>query len=170
MKQAIEKIEAIIEWTGGLARMCVLAMVLLIAFDVILRYFFSLGPVSLQEMEWHLLSPIALIGLSYAMKHKADVRVDFLYDHFGPRTKALADILAGLLTFGVACLIVWLAIPYVYRSYELLEGSPDPGGLPYRYLLKMFIPIGFSLMALQAVAVTMASVLEFKQAIGGKNG
>ncbi len=32
------------------------------------------------------------------------------------------------------------------------EGSPDPGGLPYRFLLRAFIPLGFALLALQAAA------------------
>ena len=63
MKVAIDWIERLVEGFGGLARLCVLALVLLVATDVILRYLFSIGPVALQELEWHLISPIALLGL-----------------------------------------------------------------------------------------------------------
>ncbi|MDX1800584.1 MAG: TRAP transporter small permease subunit [Marinobacter sp.] len=158
MTVLIKRIEWLVELMGGLARFCVLALVLLVATDVILRYLFSIGPVSLQELEWHLISPIALLGLSYSMKHRADVRVDFLYDHFSARTKAMVDLLASALTVAVGLLIAKLALHYVAQSYQLGEGSPDPGGLTMRYLLKAFIPIGFSLLALQGIADCLTSI------------
>lgn len=152
MKVVIDRIEWLVELMGGLARFCVLALVLLVATNVLLRYLFSVGPVALQELEWHLVSPIALLGLAYSMKHRADVRVDFLYDRFGPRAQAGVDLLAALLTLAVGAIITWLAIPYVMQSYQLMEGSPDPGGLPLRYLLKAFIPLGFALLVIQGAA------------------
>lgn len=158
MKPAIAALEWLVEQMGSLARWCVLGLVLLVATNVLLRYLFSIGPVSLQELEWHFMSPIALLGLAYAMKHKADVRVDFLYDRFGQKTKLGVDILAAFLTFAVASYITVLAVPTVLQSYEFLEGSPDPGGLPYRWLLKAFIPLGFGLLCVQALASLLRSV------------
>ncbi len=39
------------------------------------------------------------------------------------------------------------------------EGSPDPGGLPARYVLKFFIPLGFSLIVLQGVSMGIKAFL-----------
>ena len=164
MKQAIPKLEAFVEFIGGLARLCVLALVVLVAANVILRYLFSIGPVALQELEWHLISPIALFGLAYAMKHKADVRVDFVYDRFGPLGKGWIDLASAVLTFLVALVIVYLSIPYALQAYDILEGSPDPGGLPYRYLLKIFLPLGFALLMVQAIANLLQAVIQIKDA------
>ncbi|WP_370261646.1 TRAP transporter small permease subunit [Limnobacter sp.] len=164
MKQAIQALEWIVEGLGGLARLCVLALVLLVATNVILRYFFSIGPVALQELEWHLVSPIALFGLAYAMKHKADVRVDFIYDKFGPLGRGYIDVVAALLTFAVAAYIAWLAVPYVLQAYDIMEGSPDPGGLPYRYMLKAFIPLGFALLMAQALANLLHAIVQIQTA------
>ena len=50
------------------------------------------------------------------------------------------------------------------QSYEMMEGSPDPGGLPYRYLLKIFLPLGFGLLMIQGVANLMQAVLQIKEA------
>ncbi|HCW89187.1 MAG TPA: C4-dicarboxylate ABC transporter permease [Marinobacter sp.] len=158
MTVLIKRIEWLVELMGGLARVCVLALVLLVATNVILRYLFSIGPVSLQELEWHLISPIALLGLSYSMKHRADVRVDFLYDHFSVRTKAIVDLLASALTVAIGLIITRLALDYVAQSYQLGEGSPDPGGLTMRYLLKAFLPLGFILLALQGIADCLNSI------------
>jgi TRAP-type mannitol/chloroaromatic compound transport system permease small subunit len=39
------------------------------------------------------------------------------------------------------------------------EGSPDPGGLPARYVLKFFIPFSFVMVGLQGVALGLKSLL-----------
>lgn len=159
MRETIKRLEWLIEQLGGLARFCVLALVLLVATNVILRYLFSIGPVSLQELEWHLISPIALIGLSYSMKHRADVRIDFVYERFSEKHQGYVDILSSLLTIAIGFIIVWLSIGYVEQSYQLNEGSPDPGGLTMRYLLKAFIPFGFALLIIQGVADVLRGIL-----------
>ena len=144
--------EAIVEWTGRLMMLVVLAMVLLIATNVILRYLFAIGPVSLQELEWHLMVPVALIGSAYTLRHHGHVRVDILYDSFGSRTRAVVNLLSSVGLLVTSVLIVWLSLNFVFQAYEIGEGSPDPGGLPYRFVLKALIPLGFGLLALQAVA------------------
>lgn len=151
MKLLQKLLEQTIVLLGWVARLAVLALVLLVGANVLLRYAFSWSPVGLQELEWHLISPIALLGMAYAVYHRADVRVDFLYDRFGPKARAAVDLAGGLLTLAVGAVIAWLAVPYVMQAYGIGEGSPDPGGLPHRYLLKAFIPLGFSLLAIQGL-------------------
>ena len=161
MRTAIKGLEWLVEQMGGLARFCVLVLVLLVATNVILRYLFSIGPVSLQELEWHLVSPIALLGLAYSMKHRADVRIDFLYERFSVRGQAVVDVVASLLTVAIGAIIAWLALNYVSHSYQLGEGSPDPGGLGMRYMLKAFIPLGFFLLVIQGVADMLRGLVQF---------
>ncbi|ENO15893.1 C4-dicarboxylate ABC transporter permease [Marinobacter nanhaiticus D15-8W] len=158
MKSVVHRLEWLVESLGGLARLCILALVLLVATNVILRYLFSIGPVALQELEWHLVSPIALLGLSYSMKHRADVRIDFLYERFPARLCAASDLIAALLTVAVGAIIAWLSLAYVNQAYNLNEGSPDPGGLPMRYLLKAFIPLGFLLLVIQGIADSLRAI------------
>ena len=141
-----------------------LFLVLLVATNVLLRYLFSIGPVALQELEWHLVSPIALLGLSYSMKHRADVRVDFLYCKLTSGKQAYVDLLSALLTISIGAYITWLSLAYVDQSFQLNEGSPDPGGLPMRFLLKLFIPIGFALLVLQGIADSLRAILQIKTA------
>ncbi|WP_226580571.1 TRAP transporter small permease subunit [Acuticoccus sediminis] len=135
----------IVAWSG-------LVMVLLIAFNVIARYFFSYGLVALQELEWHLMAVGALFGICYALNRREEVRVDVLYARFPPRVQRAIDILGSLLLGLIALKIAWLSIGFVTRSYALGEGSADPGGLPARYVLKAAIPAAFALLAVQAFA------------------
>ncbi|UOM35197.1 TRAP transporter small permease subunit [Acuticoccus sp. I52.16.1] len=135
----------IVAWTG-------LAMVLLIAFNVIARYFFSYGLVALQELEWHLMAVGALFGITYALNRREEVRVDVLYARFPQPVKLAIDALGALLLGLVALKIAQLSVGFVTRSYALGEGSADPGGLPARYALKAMIPTAFVLLAIQAFA------------------
>jgi len=158
MNTLTKPLAAVVVALGAAARLAVLALVLLVAGNVLLRYALSWSPVALQELEWHLVSPIALLGMAYAVHHRADVRVDFLYDRFGPRARAAIDLASGLLTLAVGLVVAWLAVPYALQAYAIGEGSPDPGGLPWRYLLKAFIPLGFAVLALQGLTDTVAAL------------
>jgi TRAP-type mannitol/chloroaromatic compound transport system permease small subunit len=106
----------------------------------------------LQELEWHLMSPIALIGMSYALRHRDHVRVDIFFARFGRRLQEFIDLTAAIVTIVIAIVIFKLSLGFVYQAYVIGEGSPDPGGLPYRFLLRSFIPLGFALLAVQALA------------------
>lgn len=147
-----DRLESVIDWTGrGTAWIC-LVLVLLVAFNVILRYAFRLGPVALQELEWHLMSPIALVGMSYALRHGDHVRVDIFFDRFGRTLQEWIDLTASVVTVVIAVIIFKLSLGFVDQAYSIGEGSPDPGGLPHRFLLRAFIPLGFALLGVQAVA------------------
>lgn len=164
LQKLIDRLETFVELVGRLAAWLVLGLVLLVAFNVLARYMFSAGTVALQELEWHMLAVTALIGMSYGINRGDEVRVDMLYAGYSPRTKAVVDILSAVLMLLVALFIIKVSIGYVQQSYAYNEGSPDPGGLPYRFILKALIPIGFFLLALQSVAQIAKAIRAYKQA------
>lgn len=129
-----------------------LAIVALMATDVLLRYAFSIGSVWSQELEWHLLAPLVLFGMTYALGQGEHVRVDVFYARYSPRAQALVDLVSALLAVTIAALVIRYSIAYVMQSYEIGEISADPGGLHHRWVLKALIPIGFAVFALQAAA------------------
>jgi TRAP-type mannitol/chloroaromatic compound transport system permease small subunit len=153
-----DAIDDIVDRIGQLSALAVAALVLVMASNVLLRYGFSLGSVWAQELEWHLMSPIALIGAAYALRHGEHVRVDVLYAGFSPRMKALVDLVAGVAGAVICVLVIQLSWRYVMQSYGQDEGSANPGGIPARYILKAFIPAGFALLLLQFVAETLRAV------------
>jgi len=148
-------IDTFSEWTGQAVSWLVGALVLLIVYDVAMRYLFQAGSVGLQELEWHLFAVIFLLGAAYTAKHDAHVRVDILYDstRMTPKHRALVNITGTVFFLWPFCvLIIYSSWPFVANSFAISEGSPDAGGLPYRFLLKAAIPLGFALLALQGVA------------------
>jgi len=163
MMALVTRIEGLVEALGRLARGCVLLLVLLVSFDVLMRYLFDFSPVALQELEWYLISPIALLGIAYTLKHRQDVRVDFLYEKFSVKTRAAVDLFSGIATAAIGFYIAHLALKYTLQSYNMGEGSPDPGGLPYRFLVKAFLPLGFGLFGLQGVADSLRALCTLLQ-------
>ena len=151
-------IERAVDAVGRAASWLTFAIVVLMATNVILRYLFSIGSVWSQELEWHLLAPLILFGIPYALLKGEHVRVDVLYARFPPRVQAWIDLASQLLCIAIAVAFVWLSLKYVQQSYVIGEGSADPGGLPYRWALKALIPLGFALLALQAVASLLEAV------------
>jgi len=150
-----DKLAQFSELTGKLVSWLVLAMVLLVSYDVTMRYFFLSGSVALQEMEWHLFSLIFLVGAAYTLKHDDHVRLDIFYESkfMNDERRAWINLLGSLFLLIPFCiLIITTAWPFVYQSYIHLEGSPDPGGLPYRWILKASIPLGFTLLLLQGIS------------------
>jgi TRAP-type mannitol/chloroaromatic compound transport system permease small subunit len=134
-------------------------MVVLITSDVALRHVFNKGFIALQEMEWHLFAVLFLLGGGFTLRHNGHVRVDIFYQRLGRRGKALVNLLGCLLFLFPGCyLVVNASVPFIQSSWSIQEISPDPGGLPGRYVLKAMIPIGFGLIALQGVSLTLRSI------------
>ncbi|MFV0437615.1 MAG: TRAP transporter small permease subunit [Desulfopila sp.] len=135
-----------------LGRILSLVLVLMtcnVFYDVIMRYTFHNSSVGMQEMEWHLFSIIILFGISVALLDEAHVRVDFLYDRFSEKTRAIINIVGTLLfLLPLASLIFFGSFEFVRDAWEVGEISEDPGGLPYRWLIKAMIPLAFGLLIL----------------------
>lgn len=155
----VRRIEALIDAIGQATLYLVLAMIGLVAANVLLRYAFSLGSVWAQELEWHLLAAVILFGMSFALQRGDNVRVDLFYADFGPRTKFVVNIASGLLTLAIAGLFIKLSLGYVAQAWAVDETSPDPGGIPFRWAIKGLIPLGFGLLALQTTGALMRLVL-----------
>lgn len=124
-----------------------------IVVNVVLRYVFGKGYISMEELQWHISAVGWLIGLSYCVQNDSHIRIDILHDRFGPKSKAWIDFF-GILLF---------LIPYTYivlryspstigYSFETNEISDAPGGLPYRWSIKGAMWIAYAVLLVAAIA------------------
>ena len=152
MAAFVAVVDRTVDGVGRAASWLSLAICALMAVDVLLRYAFSVGSVWAQELEWHLLAPLVLFGMTYALQKGDHVRVDVFYARYGARAQAAVDLLSALLAVAMAVLVIRYSVQFVHQSYTIGEVSADPGGLTHRWLLKALIPAGFALFGLQAAA------------------
>ena len=161
MKQGIERA---VDLVGRAASWLALVIVVLMSVNVVLRYLFSIGSVWAQELEWHLLAPLILFGIPYALLKGEHVRVDVLYAKFSARNQLRVEAVSQLLGILIAAAFVWLSLGYVQQAWVIGEQSPDPGGLPYRWALKALIPAGFTLLLLQSLATLLGVIAKLRAA------
>lgn len=144
---------------GRVLSVVLLLMTLNVCFDVIMRYFFHNSSVGMQEMEWHLFSIIILFGISVALLEEGHVRVDFLYDRYPVKAKAIINIIGTVFfLLPLALLVLFGSVDYVLDSYSIGEISEDPGGLRYRWVIKSMIPISFGCLIFTAFGYVIQNI------------
>lgn len=153
MQSLIRLIDGFTEITGRSVAWLVLAMMAVTVLVVVLRYGFGIGSIALQESIMYLHGLVFMLGIPYALRHDAHVRVDVLYGRFSPRTRDWID-LAGHLLFllPLAIFIVWVSLDYTARAWRIREGSSEANGLEAVFLLKTLIPVLGGMLILQGVA------------------
>jgi TRAP-type mannitol/chloroaromatic compound transport system permease small subunit len=138
----------------GLARVtawCVPVMALLVFCIVLLRYGFNTGAIAAQESVQYLHAAVFMLGSAIALAADQHVRVDIFYRHFTTRQRAWVNTLGHIIfTLPLCALIGWGSLDYVADSWSAREASPEPGGLPFVFLLKTLIPSMAILLGLQA--------------------
>lgn len=153
LRRMLRGIERGIECLGKVTAWLTLVLVLLVCADVAMRYVWHTGSIAQQELQWHLLAVIAMISAAFTFQQGDHVRVDVVYQHYPRRVQMIFDIAVNLAIVLPAMLfLAWISIGFVEQSWSLREGSSDPGGLPARYVIKAFLPLGFLLVALQGGA------------------
>lgn len=138
---------------GQLVSWLWLLLLAVIVLNVVMRYVFGEGRIEFEEIQWHLYAIGFLLGLSYANVTDSHVRVDVVRARLKPRHQAwieLYGILLLLLPFLV--LVIFYSIPFVEYSFLNSEVSEAPGGLPFRWVIKSFLLIGFVLLLVSSIA------------------
>ena len=145
-------IDALNLCVGRTVSWLVLVAVLVSAGNALARYGFDLSSNAWLEIQWYLFSAIFLLGAGWTLLRNAHVRIDVLSSRVSDRTRALIDILGGLLfLLPMALLILYFSRPMFVQSYVGHEISSDAGGL-VRWPVKLLIPAGFALLALQGLS------------------
>ena len=152
----LRAVDALTEAAGRLAGVLAIALVALSFALVLARYALGMGSVAAQEAVLWLHAALFLLGLAYALRHGAHVRVDVFSQRWTPRTRARVELAGLVLLLMPFCVfMVAMSWDYVGASWSAREGSRDPGGLPGWYLLKSLLPLSAALLLLQALAETL---------------
>jgi len=161
MQKLAQYISTFSERIGKLVSWLTLGMVLTTFAIVVLRKFFDIGWIWLQESVTWMHAIVFMLAAAYTFKQDEHVRVDIFYAQFSPKTKARIDLLGSLFLLLPFCgFIIWSSWDYVSESWRIQETSWQSGGLPALYLLKSIIPVTAVLVALQGVSQSLAKYLD----------
>jgi len=156
-----ELLDAIVIWVGRVGAWMSLPLMIVIVFDVITRRFFVLGSTKLQESEWHLHAILFLLCIGFTYIKDAHVRIDLVRERLNVTAQRWIELLGCLLFLIPYCLIVfWFALTFVESSWNVGEASDSATGLPYRWAIKAFLPLGFFIMLLAGITVALRKFIE----------
>jgi TRAP-type mannitol/chloroaromatic compound transport system permease small subunit len=150
---------------GAVANWLVLICCLISAGNAASRYLISESSNGWLEIQWYLFAGMVLLGGPYTLKMNEHVRVDLVYGLVSERTRIWIDIVCGVLFLLPICIILtYFTWPWFVQSWELGEGSSNAGGL-LRWPVKLMLPVGFTLMALQGVSEIIKRVAALEHVI-----
>lgn len=150
------KLSKLIDWlterVGKGAFWLVLVMTIISSANAVVRFIFNYSSNGLLEIQWYLFAAVFLLCAPYTLQKNEHVRIDVLSGKLSPRGLAVIDIIGTLFfLLPMVVLVLWLSMPLIAESYRINEMSANAGGL-IRWPVKILLPIGFTLLALQGVS------------------
>ena len=147
------------------ANWLVLLAALISAGNAASRYLFAESSNAWLEIQWYMFAGMVLLGGPYTLKMNEHVRVDLVYGLVSERTRIWIDIIGGLLFLLPICVILtYFTWPWFVDSWTINEQSSNAGGL-VRWPVKLLMPIGFGLMAIQGVSELIKRVAALEHVI-----
>jgi TRAP-type mannitol/chloroaromatic compound transport system permease small subunit len=153
MTELADRIDRFNAAVGRAAAWAALFIVVVQFAVVLLRYVFSIGSIWLSESIVYGHAVLFMLAAAWTLRDGGHVRVDVFYSEASERTKAKIDLAgAVLLLIPFMVVLAAFAVPYVARSWAVLERSRESSGLPLVFLLKTLIPAFALMMALQGIS------------------
>ncbi len=147
---------------GRLANMLVLWSCLVSAGNAMFRYAFSLSSNGFLEIQWYMFAVMVMLGTSYTLRRNEHVRVEIFYLYLSERGQLWLDLIGTIAFLVPSCLLmIALSWPFFLQSYEVGEWSSNSGGL-LRWPIKLVIPVGFALLALQGLSEIIKRIAALK--------
>lgn len=153
------------EWTGKIISLLIFPLIVVIIYEVVMRYFLLQSQLWVPEISVFLFGAFFVLGGGYALLHKSHARLDVLYNRFSPRTKAIMDIATSVFFFFFFAVLIWKGSVVAWHSMTSLERSQSAFA-PLLFPIKMTIPLGAALFMLQGIVKLIADAFT---AIGRKN-
>jgi len=153
MRAIIRVIDSISEWMGKIVRWLCVVLVLVMAYEVTMRYVFDAPTMWAYETSIMIGGSIFALGWAYVHRHKGHIRVDVFYERLSPKGKAIIDVIfASLFLFPLLIVLIDASVSYAWRAWLINEKSVETYWYPPAAPFRTVVAIGFCLFLLQCIA------------------
>lgn len=135
-------------------------LVATMAVEVVRREVFAYSSIWGEEIVRYAFIYLAWIGAASAVRERAHIRIDVLFNYVGPRTKALLYIFGDLVMLAIAVIAVWWSLETVAVSWKF--GSVSHGLRMSMVWFLAAVPIGFSLMVFRLVQSLIRDIADLR--------
>jgi len=157
MHRFLTTVDEISEWSGRISSYLVWVGIIMLSWEVIARYCFNAPTVWAHGYSQRIFGSYFVLVGAYTLLHNGHVRVDVVYNQFSFRGKKVLD----LVNYGF--LLLWSSVMIIegwtFFLSSLEVGECDEMVLAHPvYPVKFVLLVGFVLIALQAIALSIIAV------------
>ncbi|MBI2153776.1 MAG: TRAP transporter small permease subunit [Candidatus Rokubacteria bacterium] len=159
LRVAVRCIDAVSEWTGRFTAWLIVPLILVIAYEIFVRYAFNAPTIWAFELQFMLYASTVMLGAAYTLLYGEHIRTDIFYQRWSVRWQGIVDATLYLLFYfpGIA-FFLWAGWDFAYRSWVIGELSEFSPWRPPVYPLKMAIPLTAALLFLQGISEFIKSL------------
>jgi len=153
LKRLVHVIDYISEWSGRILSWLCVAVIIVLVYEVVMRYVFDKPQIWTSQMGCMMGGAIVALGWAYTHRHSRHVRVDVFYGHASPRGKAIIDVVCALVMFfPLMFALIYSAVLWAHTSMVMNERLTYSFWFPPAYPSRIVVVVGLSLFTLQGVA------------------
>ena len=159
MLKILNAIDTMNEYIGRVFRWAIVALALVMCYEVVMRYVFNNPTIWAFEISTALYATTFMMGAAYALLYKAHVSIDIFYEMLGIRGRAVLDIISSVIFFfPFLTVLIIKGVPMARHSWIIKERTWSNFGMPL-YPMKAMIPIAAFLLLLQGTVIFIRSIM-----------
>ncbi len=147
-------------WSASVARWAIPMLIIVVTYEVVARYLFNAPTIWVFDISSMLYATVVALGFAYVCYHRANVRVDVIYNRFPAKVKLIIDVVFTLTFFFPVCFV--LASTFIqdaWYAYRISEISITACFYPLTWPYKTLVALGFVLLFLQGMAIFLQDVI-----------
>lgn len=161
MKRFGHLIEIIVNGGGHVAGWLVPLLMLLVLFEVFMRYVVHQPPIISDEFGGYMLVAMSYLGLAYTWKEKGHVRITFLVDRLPSRTSSRLRLVALVIAFIFSLALIWSSGMFLALSFKFHLSSPSWVHFPLQGP-QMTLALGFVFLSLLLLAAIAKAIINIR--------
>lgn len=150
----IRFVDTVNEWIAKVASFFIYPMMLVLVYEVVMRYYFKRPTIWAHETSCMLSGAHFIIGGAYALQKGAFVNVEIVYVRFSKRTRAVIDLFTWSMFYIFVGVLLWKSLPWAWESFRIREFTDSTWG-PYVWPIKLTVPFAAFIMLLQGMTRTV---------------
>jgi TRAP-type mannitol/chloroaromatic compound transport system permease small subunit len=163
-------IDALNTKVGRFVAWAILIAVLISAVNAIIRKVFDTSSNAWLEMQWVLFGAVFLLCAPWTLLSNEHIRIDVVSSHLSRTTRNVIDVIGHtLFLLPMTLVMMYYCWPFFIRSLLQNEQSTNAGGLPL-YPSKLLLPLGFTLLMLQAISELIKRIAIMRGEIEDSSG
>ena len=161
MRALTRTIEVVTRACGDIAAALVFVLMLLMVYEVVMRYVFSAPTIWSYDLSTMTMGTIFVVSIAYTLLTDSHVRVDLLHPYLGRHAKTVVDLIGhGLVMLPLLVWLTWALWGYFYDSLLSMERSGASAWNPLVWPFRAIMFLGVVVWTLQVVAEIIKAVLE----------